>query len=659
MPFGTLFCLVLFYVPTFQGNILTLREKYGPLEKPELYNDTRKISNNTCTITENRTAADKCELKNITEDCYCSLVINDVACRFESRIPYMQFIFCEHEKQKSWRIISGLLLCLWLVFLFANVALLVDLRLVPNLATLSEYFNIGDVTAGVTLLALGNGAADIFTAMSSVEASPNGGELAISGLIGSALFLIFINTAVLSIWFEPTIEIFSVTRDTLVLMLTLGSVCYILRAETVQYWQAGGLFALYGLYISLVIWREQIRVKRIGKVADDAIDSFFQDMSSSEEEEDDELYPLLKATGEKAKQDRAKKVRTPVNSEYLKSSGEASIKSGLARHVAVQLTANEALDRIAACAARPQTPVIDENKESDAPVKDIPFWELYNMLDICSASEVKVLIFRALLMLLQAPARIILLFGVPVVLPGQDEAARYNRWLLVVNAIATFPLMIALLSVDALNTLDIVWSEKSTVTIILVVGASTLVLALISIGIVSRRHRATSGLGPIVLFAVLGLLSSLVIIFAVAQETVSIIISYAVWLELSPSFIGMITVGIGNGSADLLANFLVARKGFPQVALAAVLGGAVLNTLLGTAAFILFGRAKWGAYNVSFDFQIVTGLGFLATGSMFIFFRAIMNQFLHRSYGYTMLILYAAYLVTSLGLEIGYSGKRQ
>jgi hypothetical protein len=44
------------------------------------------------------------------------------------------------------------------------------------------------VVAGVTLLALGNGAADIITAMTSVEGSPSGGNLAISGLIGSALF---------------------------------------------------------------------------------------------------------------------------------------------------------------------------------------------------------------------------------------------------------------------------------------------------------------------------------------------------------------------------------------------------------------------------------------------------------------------------------------
>jgi hypothetical protein len=37
-------------------------------------------------------------------------------------------------------------------------------------------------SAGVTLLALGNGAADIFSALAAVTASPDGGQLAVAGL---------------------------------------------------------------------------------------------------------------------------------------------------------------------------------------------------------------------------------------------------------------------------------------------------------------------------------------------------------------------------------------------------------------------------------------------------------------------------------------------
>ena len=44
----------------------------------------------------------------------------------------------------------------------------------------------------MTLLALGNGAADIITAMTSVEASLSGGNLAISGLIGNPVVVVVV-----------------------------------------------------------------------------------------------------------------------------------------------------------------------------------------------------------------------------------------------------------------------------------------------------------------------------------------------------------------------------------------------------------------------------------------------------------------------------------
>ena len=37
----------------------------------------------------------------------------------------------------------------WLAFLFSSIALIVDIRLVPNLASISEFFKLSDVVAGV------------------------------------------------------------------------------------------------------------------------------------------------------------------------------------------------------------------------------------------------------------------------------------------------------------------------------------------------------------------------------------------------------------------------------------------------------------------------------------------------------------------------------
>jgi sodium/potassium/calcium exchanger 6 len=46
----------------------------------------------------------------------------------------------------------------WLAWCFVALGLLVDIRVVPNLETIAKTLGLSDTLAGVTLLALGNGA---------------------------------------------------------------------------------------------------------------------------------------------------------------------------------------------------------------------------------------------------------------------------------------------------------------------------------------------------------------------------------------------------------------------------------------------------------------------------------------------------------------------
>jgi sodium/potassium/calcium exchanger 6 len=75
----------------------------------------------------------------------------------------------------------------WIGFLFVNLVLVVDARIVPNINTVAKCLGMSDSLAGMTLLALGNGAADVFSAVAAVNASENGANLAISGLLGGGL----------------------------------------------------------------------------------------------------------------------------------------------------------------------------------------------------------------------------------------------------------------------------------------------------------------------------------------------------------------------------------------------------------------------------------------------------------------------------------------
>lgn len=62
-----------------------------------------------------------------------------------------------------------ILFSLWLVFLFLNLVLVLDSRVVPNINTVAKTLGMSDSLAGVTLLAFGNGAADVFSAAAAVR----------------------------------------------------------------------------------------------------------------------------------------------------------------------------------------------------------------------------------------------------------------------------------------------------------------------------------------------------------------------------------------------------------------------------------------------------------------------------------------------------------
>lgn len=83
--------------------------------------------------------------------------------------------------------------------------------------------------------------------------------------------------------------------------------------------------------------------------------------------------------------------------------------------------------------------------------------------------------------------------------------------------------------------------------------------------------------------SILGFLMSLLWISFLAKEVVSALKFYSVVFSLSDEILGFTVFAVGNSLGDLIANFVIARMGFPRMALAACFGGPLLNILLGVA----------------------------------------------------------------------------
>ena len=75
--------------------------------------------------------------------------------------------------------------------IFSNICALVDEYISGAIVFITEYFKMSEALAGVTLLAMANGAGDVVTALVS-SGSPDGVSYNIGSLFGAGLFVISI-----------------------------------------------------------------------------------------------------------------------------------------------------------------------------------------------------------------------------------------------------------------------------------------------------------------------------------------------------------------------------------------------------------------------------------------------------------------------------------
>ena len=140
-----------------------------------------------------------------------------------------------------------------------------DEHLSPSLQQISKTFRLSESLAGVTLLAFGGGAPDVFASLSSTTNA--GGEvgMGISVLLGASLFILSIVGAGV-IYFAPqTVQLNKsfFIRDILFLIVSLLVLFYAITIEGSIDLNMSILFiALYFFYVLIVFYLDQITEKQ-------------------------------------------------------------------------------------------------------------------------------------------------------------------------------------------------------------------------------------------------------------------------------------------------------------------------------------------------------------------------------------------------------------
>ena len=162
-------------------------------------------------------------------------------------------------------VLTLLLLGLWLVVLIFLLGSTADVHLIPQLNYLSALLKLSPDVAGVTLLAFGNGAPDVFTgiAVATQHDADMDFSLLLSDLVGGSIFIMTVVVGSV-VWIASThapgwrVETLPFWRDLISFFVALTAVAIVAADGTVVLWEAIGFFVLYLTYIGIVLGLPQL-----------------------------------------------------------------------------------------------------------------------------------------------------------------------------------------------------------------------------------------------------------------------------------------------------------------------------------------------------------------------------------------------------------------
>ncbi|KAE9547568.1 hypothetical protein FO519_009218 [Halicephalobus sp. NKZ332] len=153
--------------------------------------------------------------------------------------------------------------------------------------------------------------------------------------------------------------------------------------------------------------------------------------------------------------------------------------------------------------------------------------------------------------------------------------------------------------------------------------------------------------------AYLGFLMSVSWIYAISSEIVNIISMISVISRLSPEILGLTVMAWSNSIGDLVADVSVAKQGFPQMAASAAIGGPLFNLLVGFGASFFIATITGKDVDLSIDtvkalLLILLAISLMSTQIIF----AVNKFFAKRIHGYILITLYVTFLFCLILTEL-------
>ena len=595
---------------------------------------------------------------NITK---CYFVQHAVDCAIEDGfVNYLTLPYCLMPGV-YW--LAMIILFLWLGYLFISLGAAAEEFFCPNLNTIANTLRLSQNVAGVTFLAFGNGAPDIFSVISAVRAS-KGGEagMAIGELFGAGMFITTVIVGTISLVKPCHLPTRPFLRDSIIYLFSVYATFIFLWYNSIGIYQSVGFILAYVIYVIIVVAGRELRTWYLRRkkrnpqhrshVNEEPISTHNVVITSPDREDNvNILTPGSRSYGAigHSEEPLLKINESPVNREGEGVSGRGG-EININRTSGVAFLGEDEQRR-----AEESMPALGTGRVMQRRVS--VYLTDFSRDDILSSLKEflwaispitpdyrKLNYFWKFFQFVKYPIWLLLTITIPVVDLKADKQS-WKKWLFVLQSFLwpTFSVLATKLGFYRINGYFPLWG----LSLIFGFFLATFVIMSSSYRIQPFYHK---------LFSFIGFGVSVIWIYSLANEVVNVLQAFGVVLSLTKAILGLTFLAWGNSVGDFVADVTLARQGYPQTGLSACYGGPLLNTLLGigfawTVKCITSGQLT---FDLKFSPLELVSAAFLTFNlCLTLVVMTIMGYKLHWVFGVYLLLYYVLFLVVGILLEVG------
>ncbi|CAJ0580700.1 unnamed protein product, partial [Mesorhabditis spiculigera] len=560
---------------------------------------------------------------------------------------------------------------IYMLYLFIAISSAADDFFSPNVAGIVAHLGISESIAGVTFMAFGNGAPDIFGAIASVLGTPKPkAGFAVGELLGAGTFVTLCVTATIVFTKEFKATVFETLRDLIFYMVALGWILFIfLNGVMLKTFEPLVFLLLYALYVGTVVFshfmhkrrRAARRASKVGSTHISRAASIRPNVVAVTDEDAPPVHIIsaavakiananghfLKEVEKEPEMPAANQLRRLSVSLYARkreSTGRRRstvktntlhpglITEGNPKFVDDDTDSEEMIwvghHLISASANRSRAQSIIPPAEIHS--ASTLFMDIYHhLLPISQEDWDEAGVFGKTMLVVKIPLTIAFCLTIPLVdLPWSKPVAILNAFF----APQFFLFAAQLWTTDPFNGPGL-WAYALAISALLIV----LLLIFTTVKDEPRFYKQLSSYA--------GFLMSIAWIYIIANEVVGVVTMLGVISQLSHELLGLTILAWANSIGDLIADVAVVKQGYSNMALAAAIGGPLFNFLIGFG--LPFSIARISGTSIEIQFSTINHVLvlFLGCSLVFTFAACIVQRFyLRRVYAGCLLGIYAAFI---------------